>query len=245
MLTDVLDRITEYLPRYFMSVGTILAHPVEEVWGRARHPELFRDALVFWLIGQVIDNVVRYLAHFGAVDETRYLLTNLISSAASLVIVAGAFHVAWRLVGARTPFAAMITGIAYLWGALAPLSAISVVLATGFLRIYSPEGYEFYRQAMLGCAGFGELLSDPEPLGPGAAPMAALSFALVVSIEMTVASVYFLAFLRVVRRLGGVGAGRFVPGIVLSVLALAAAAGLSSLYHQTFTQGLGACATGT
>lgn len=242
MLKDVFDRVLGYLPRYLEAVGLVLSRPISEVSTRAAEPAFLKDALVFWLISESLVTATRFIAYNVDAEETPYFLANFIVSAVMLALVSAAFFWSWRLF-APLSFAAVTAAVAYLWGALSPITSVVHILAVGVMRLISPEASEDFSRALMGCATPRTFASLEVSLSQGGGGVLALAgiYALIFAAESILLLVYFVCFLRILARLSGLVGGRLWIAGIVSVGVLTAAAGIGAFFHQALMQGLGHC----
>lgn len=115
----------------------------------------------------------------------------------------------------------------------------------------SPEGYAVARDAMMGCHGPAALQRAIEAdfaLNEASTTMELVAFIfadLLILGAMTVLPlIYFIAFLRIMGRMAGVGRGRFVAGCVASTLALPVAFAISLAFTVSLLPGIAECGGG-
>jgi hypothetical protein len=241
VLTDALDRVLGYLPRYFDSVGTILSRPVAEVSVRAANPALLKDALVFWLISEVLDNALFYIAHNADADQALYQIANLMASGVTLAVFAAAFFWGWRPLAPGLRFTPVATSIAYIWGALTPVTMVVFTVMAGLLRLLSPAAYGVFADALMGCAGPADVQAAVASDFAGASALYGGYLAVLLALNVLYL-VYFIAFLRVLKHLAGVSGARYAAACAISVTIVAAGTVVGAFFHASLMHGIGPCA---
>lgn len=242
MLKEVFDRTFAYLPRYIEAVGLVLSQPIAEISARAARPALLADALLFWLVSESLVTATRFIAYNAHAAEVPYFAANFIASAGTLAMVTAAFFWAWRPFAPRLQFGAVATAVAYLWGALSPVIVVMSILITGVMRLISPEAYAGFTRAMVGCATPEMFTSFQESVAWGGSALALFgAYGFLAIAETVLLVVYFVCFLRILGRLGGITGARVWMARFVSVITLAAVVAIGAFFQFTVLQGVGHC----
>ncbi|MCA8879177.1 MAG: hypothetical protein KDA73_04290 [Rhodobacteraceae bacterium] len=219
-------------PRYASGLGAVLGAPIAETEVRA-HSGLFADAVTFWAISTFFHLVTRYIAWSHSAPGTLWFVAQFVTWAVSLVGVALAFTAAGRLAGGRAGTGQVLSATAYLWAAVIPVQAVLMLVGFGLMEVIDPRVYAMGVASATGCLQLADPWAAIDWLTESARtrPVAYVAgYGLLAVIFLAIAIidlVYGIAYLRVLRRLQGLGRGRFAvmvaAGVVLSLLALSLA----------------------
>jgi hypothetical protein len=168
---------------------------------------------------------------------------------ATLLALSFAFFLATRLLARPVAFHAVLSAMALTWGAALPLLAMLGTAIYGAVIFLSPAFFETMRLFLLSCAGPEALWAEYMTLwrrmtGGDIEPVAlvVIMFQLMMGLGLVVVcTVYTVAFLRSLGRIGQAGTGRLVAialtGIVLGSVALA----MTSSFGWMIGRGMQAC----
>ena len=159
-----------------------------------------------------------------------------------LLLAVLGFALVWRLASHRVAPAEVLTAGAFCWGAVLPITAFLHVLMLGILRVVSEEGFVIGANILNGCADVaaaarlnGVLQSATVNLGLYGA-LAALLFIVLFAVSFAFSAYFYVAFLRIIRRLYPVRFSAFLAlaaiGTIGWFVAGTATAGFDLMVHN-------------
>ena len=141
-MKDLISLVVEYLPRYFIELGSIFSGPKRFLRGKDLLTEqTFSQALLFLGVGIILYLLLTTPLRHPQSNVWAWVTAEGLYSFIVLVLSTGWLWIAWRATGVQPQFRSMFVIYTYLYGVMVLLAGIAQLLPLGFLRVFDPELY--------------------------------------------------------------------------------------------------------
>ncbi|MEM1232671.1 MAG: hypothetical protein AAGH70_00965 [Pseudomonadota bacterium] len=242
MLESLSRDLLAALPRYGSNLWGALRDPVGFVTPRAAQGDMAWEALAFWAMSYALSLLVSYFMLGNGGPPAVFFITSFMTNGLHLLLTVLGFILVWRLARYRAGPAELLTAGAFCWGAVLPITAFLHVLLLGILRVVSEEGFVIGANLLNGCADVVAAANLNTVLESATVNMglygllAALLFIALFAVSFGFSAYFYIAFLRIIRRLYPV---RLFPFLLLAALGTAgwflagsASAGFALMVHN-------------
>ena len=142
-MKQLVPKVLGYIPKYLLSFASLIAGPKRFIAKKhAGTEDAFEDSLAFLGMSLALTMVFQFPLLFLGDDFSRVLQYGLCFSAVSLVgvfLFSCALHLAWWLVGGKSPFRSFFITHAYFFGVLSAVYAVFHIFSVGVFKILDPH----------------------------------------------------------------------------------------------------------